>query len=32
VTIRTAVAAVAAEIMPGRPPVMATRTAIENEA
>ena len=32
VTISTAVAAVAAEIMPGRPPVMATMTAIENEA
>jgi hypothetical protein len=32
VTINTAVAAVAAEIMPGRPPVMATITAIENDA
>ncbi len=32
VTISTAVAAVAAEIMPGRPPVMAVRTAMENEA
>ena len=28
----TAVAAVAAEIMPGRPPVMATSTAMENDA
>ena len=28
----TAVAAVAAEIMPGRPPTKAISTAIENEA
>ena len=32
VTISTAVAAVAAEIIPGLPPVIATRTAIEKEA
>jgi hypothetical protein len=32
VTIRTAVAAVAAEIMPGRPPRIAVSTAIENDA
>ena len=32
VTIRTAVAAVTADIMPGRPPVNAVITAIENEA
>jgi hypothetical protein len=32
VTISTAVAAVAAEIMPGRPPTIAVMTAIENEA
>ncbi len=32
VTISTAVAAVAAEIMPGRPPVIAVMTAIEKEA
>ena len=32
VTMRTAVAAVAAEIMPGRPPVIAVITAMENDA
>ena len=32
VTIRTAVAAVAAEIIPGLPPVIATKTAIEKDA
>ena len=32
VTIRTAVAAVAAEIMPGRPPVIAVSTAMEKLA
>ena len=32
VTISTAVAAVAAEIMPGRPPTKAISTAIEKEA
>jgi hypothetical protein len=32
VTIRTAVAAVAAEIMPGRPPVIAVITAMEKLA
>ena len=32
VTISTAVAAVAAEIMPGRPPVKATMTAMEKLA
>ncbi len=32
VTISTAVEAVAAEIMAGRPPTMAVITAIENEA
>ena len=32
VTINTAVAAVAADIIPGRPPVNALITAIENDA
>jgi len=32
VTISTAIAAVAAEIMPGRPPTKATTTAMQNEA
>ena len=32
VTMRTAVAAVAAEIMPGRPPVKAETTAIAKDA